>query len=51
MLCVNNGSQAYVDECQSKIEAQFAAYRALIATVGGRAAKNEPRLNAAIEAF
>ncbi len=48
MLCVNNYTQKYIDECRSRVAAQASAYQTLVA----RARKtDEPLLNAAIEAF
>ncbi len=37
MLCMNNYSQEYVDECRIKIEAQVAAYRDLVEAAGDSA--------------
>jgi hypothetical protein len=46
MLCANNYTKEYVDDCRSKIAAQVSAYRALVA-----AAKPHAATKAAIEAF
>lgn len=51
MLCVNNYSQKYIDECRSKTAAQVSAYQSLVAAARNQAAADEPLLNAAIEAF
>ena len=32
MLCVNSYKQDYIDECLARMEAQFAAYKALVKT-------------------
>ena len=51
MLCVNNYTQKYVDDCRSRVAAHVAAYNTLVARARKKTAKDEPRLNAAIEAF
>lgn len=51
MLCVNNYTKKYIDECRSKIVAQVSAYQTLVATARNPTATDEPLLNAAIEAF
>lgn len=51
MLCVNKYTQAYIDECRSKVAAQVTAFEALISTAKTRPATDEPLLSAAIEGF
>lgn len=51
MLCVNNYTQKYIDECRSKVAAQVSAYQTLVAAARNQTATDEPLLNAAIEAF
>ena len=51
MLCVNNYSQKYIDECRSRVAAQVSAYQTLVATARNQTATDEPLLYAAIEAF
>ena len=51
MLCVNNYTQKYIDECRSRVTAQVSAYKALVATARNQTATDEPLLNTAIEAF
>src|SRR6266478_4146954 len=51
MLCVNNYTQKYIDDCRSKVTAQVSAYQALVAAARNKTATDKPLLNAAIEAF
>ncbi|HEY3365154.1 MAG TPA: hypothetical protein VGK74_08895 [Symbiobacteriaceae bacterium] len=51
MLCVNNFTQKYIDECRSRVAAQVSAYQALVAAARNQTATDEPLFNAAIEAF
>ena len=51
MLCVNNYTQKYIDECRSKVAAQVSAYQTLVTAVRNQAATDIPLVNAAIEAF
>jgi len=51
MLCVNNYTQKYIDECRARVAAQVSAYQALVATARNKTATNEPLLNDSIEAF
>ncbi|WP_411727860.1 hypothetical protein [Methyloglobulus sp.] len=51
MLCVNNYTQKYIDECRSRVAAQVSAYQTLVVAVRNQAATDVPLLNAAIEAF
>ena len=51
MLCVNNYTQKYIDECRSRVAAQVSAYQALVATARNQTATDEPLVGAAIEAF
>lgn len=51
MLCVNNYTQKYIDECRSRVAEQVSAYQTLVAAARNQAATDEPLLNAAIEAF
>ena len=51
MLCVNNHTQKYIDECRQRVAAQVSAYQTLVATARNQAATDEPLLNAAMEAF
>lgn len=51
MLCVNNYTQKYIDECRARVAAPVSAYQSLVATARNQTATGEPLLNAAIEAF
>ena len=51
MLCVNNYTQKYIDECRARVAAQVSAYQALVATASNKTATDEPLLSASIEAF
>lgn len=51
MLCVNNYTQKYIDECRSRVAAQVSAYQTLVASARNQAVTNEPLFDAAIEAF
>jgi hypothetical protein len=51
MLCVNNYTQKYIDECRSRVAAQVSAYQALVATAKNKSATDNPLLDAAIKAF
>ncbi len=51
MLCINNYTQKYIDECRSRVAAQVSAYQTLVATARNQTATGEPPLNAAIVAF
>jgi hypothetical protein len=51
MLCVNNYSKKYIDECRLKVEDLIVSYRNLINTITKQNVQDEIRLNAAIESF
>ena len=51
MLCVNNYTQKYIDECRSKVEFQISAYKNIVTTAGSQSGTNETMLNAAIKSF
>lgn len=51
MLCVNNYTQKYINECRSRVAAQVSAYQTLVAAARNQTATDEPHLNTAIEAF
>jgi len=51
MLCVNNYTQKYIDECRSRVAEQVSAYRTLVAAARTQGATDEPVLNTAIEIF
>jgi hypothetical protein len=51
MLCVNNYTQKYIDECRARVAAQIHAYQALAATAGNQSVTDEPLLNAALESL
>jgi len=51
MLCVNNYTQQYIDECRTRVAEQLSAYQTLVAAARNHPATDEPLLNAAIEAF
>ena len=51
MLCVNNYTQNYIDECRSRVAAQVSAYQTLVAAAKNQATADEPLVNAAIDAF
>lgn len=51
MLCVNNYTQNYIDECRSRVAAQVSAYQGLVATARNQAVAGRPLLDAAIKAF
>lgn len=44
MLCVNTYKNAYIDECRASMEAQLAAYRALLAAAKGNAGDRQANL-------
>jgi hypothetical protein len=41
MLCMNNYKQDYIDECRSRMEAQLAVYRELVATTSVKTGRGE----------
>lgn len=51
MLCVNNYTRTYIDECRSRVAAQLSAYQTLIAAATNHATTAAPRVSAAIDAF
>ncbi len=51
MLCVNNYTQKYIDECRSRIAEHVSAYQTLIAAARNHAGIGALSVNAAIEAF
>lgn len=51
MLCVNNYTQKYIDECRLRVAAQVSAYQTLVVTARNQTAIDGLHLNAAIEAF
>lgn len=51
MLCANSYTKEYVDACRSRLAAQIAAYKALVAAARAHVTANEPQLEAALEAF
>ncbi len=51
MLCVNNYSKQYIDECRSRIDLQLSTYKKLLETARNKIEKDERVLNAAIESF
>jgi hypothetical protein len=51
MLCVNNYTRKYIEECRSKVAEHVAAYQALIAAARKKAGADEPGLSAAIADF
>ncbi len=51
MLCVNNYTQKYIDECRSKVDLQLSTYKNLLTTARKQVGANEAILNSAIEAF
>lgn len=50
MLCVNNYTKEYIDECRSRVAAQVSAYKALIAAAS-KHAKHDEQVHPAIDAF
>lgn len=51
MLCMNNYTQEYVDECRASVNAQLSAYRDLISAARKAAAPSDTKLDAAIDSF
>ena len=51
MLCVNNYTQEYIDECRLRLTAQVSAYQALVLAAKNQTTIEEPQLNTAINAF
>jgi hypothetical protein len=51
VLCINNYTQKYVDECRSKVKSQISAYKNLVTTAGSQNGTNKTILNAAIKSF
>jgi hypothetical protein len=51
MLCINNYTQKYIDECSSKVKSQLSAYKNLVTTAGGQNGANKTMLNTAIKSF
>jgi hypothetical protein len=51
MLCVNNYTQKYIDECCLKVNLQLSSYKKLVTTARKQAAANDKLLGAAIESF
>jgi hypothetical protein len=50
MLCINNYTQEYIDECRAKVNAQLATYRNLVNTARQQTTANDT-LNTAIDTF
>jgi hypothetical protein len=51
MLCVNNYTQKYIDECRVRVNSQVSAYINLVTSAKSQAGKKEKSLNSAIESF
>ena len=51
MLCVNTYKKAYIDECRASMEAQLAAYRALLAAAKGNAGTGKPTFSSPVDRF
>ena len=51
MLCINNYTQKYIDECRSKVKSQISAYKNLVTTAESQNETNKTKLKAAIELF
>jgi hypothetical protein len=51
MLCVNNDTQKYIDECRSRVAAPVSAYQALCAAARNKTVAGKSPLNAAMEAL
>jgi hypothetical protein len=51
MLCINNYSKEYIDECRSKVYSLISDYEKLITTARKSADTNEALLNSAIGSF
>ncbi len=51
MLCINNYTQKYIDECRSKVDLHLSTYKNLVTTARKLVGNNEDLLNSAIESF
>lgn len=51
MLCINNYSQKYIDECRSRINVQLSAYQDLTSMARTHVGTNDAALNSAIGSF
>ena len=51
MLCVNSYTQDYVDDCRSRMEAQLAAYKALVTAARAKTESRKSALSTAFDAF
>jgi hypothetical protein len=51
MLCVNNYTREYIDECRSNVDVHLVAYQNLVAAARDRAGNTTPFVDAAVEAF
>lgn len=51
MLCVNNYTQKYIDECRSRVAKHVSAYQALVAAARNQGGTNQSLLNTALEVF
>jgi hypothetical protein len=51
MLCINNFTQKYIDECRLKVNLQLSTYKNLVTTARKQVGANNALLNSAIESF
>ena len=51
MLCINNYTKKYINECRSKVDLQLSTYNILVTTARKQVSGNETQLNVAIESF
>ena len=51
MLCMNNYTQEYIDECRKKVDFQLSTYKNIVTIAREQAGTNNATLNPAIETF
>jgi hypothetical protein len=51
LLCVNNYSQEYIDECITRVDSKVSAYKKLLKTARNKFGTEESSLNSAVQSF
>jgi hypothetical protein len=51
VLCMNSYDRGYIEQCRSRIDAQIAGYRALVAAGAALRGQNKAQFDAAADAF